>query len=355
MDEDFRDLFSSSDEELLGVEVHRPYTIRERNHHFDDWDDVDFFRRFRLSKQSVEVVLNLIQNQIQHRTNRNHAISPMNQLLIALRFYAVGNPYAAAGDFGGVHKSTAGVIIKRVTTAISTLRRQFVSLPTTPDEVTSTQEGFYNIARFPRVLGAIDCTHVRIKSPGGERAENFRNRKGYFSLNVQVVADSKLRITDIVARWPGSSHDSTIFHNSRLKYRLESGEFRDGLLLGDSGYGVKRYLIPPLANPGNASEHLFNESQIRTRNVVERTFGVWKKRFPILSIGMEQSLPLVQDIIVTTAILHNIACDNGELLEDDLEQIENEQNNGLNNFGALDVGDNAVRNALIYDYFARLL
>ena len=46
---------------------------------------------------------------------------------------------------------------------------------------------------------------------GGEHAEEFRNRKGYFSLNTQVVCDHNMKIIDIVSRWPGSVHDATIF------------------------------------------------------------------------------------------------------------------------------------------------
>lgn len=45
---------------------------------------------------------------------------------------------------------------------------------------------FYKIANFPGVTGCIDCTNVRIKSPGGDEAEVFRNRKGVFSVNVQA-------------------------------------------------------------------------------------------------------------------------------------------------------------------------
>ena len=42
------------------------------------------------------------------------------------------------------------------------------------------------IPGFPNVVGAIDCTHVWIKSPAGPRERGFVNRKGYKSLNVQV-------------------------------------------------------------------------------------------------------------------------------------------------------------------------
>ncbi|GBN43185.1 hypothetical protein AVEN_76771-1, partial [Araneus ventricosus] len=69
---------------------------------------------------------------------------------------------------------------------------------------------------FPAVYGAIDCSHIPIINPGGDLAEVFRCRKGYFSLNVQTISDASLRIRDIVACWPGSTHDSTDFDNSPL-------------------------------------------------------------------------------------------------------------------------------------------
>ena len=70
---------------------------------------------------------------------------------------------------------------------------------------------FFDIAGFPSVTGAIDCTHMAAISPGGSEAEEFRNRKrkGYFSVNVQAVCDADRIITNIVVRWPGSIHDSS--------------------------------------------------------------------------------------------------------------------------------------------------
>lgn len=97
------------------------------------------------------------------------------------------------------------------------LRPRFINFPKEREEIDEVRPGFNTIACFPKCIGAIDCTHVKIISPGGEQAETYRNRKGFFSINVQTVCDAHLRIQDIVARWPGSAHDSTIFINSSLR------------------------------------------------------------------------------------------------------------------------------------------
>ncbi|XP_071631802.1 putative nuclease HARBI1 [Temnothorax longispinosus] len=149
------------------------------------------------------------------RMFENHAVSPLHQLLLTLRFYATGTFQVAIGDFGGIHKSTMCRIIKKVTEAIASLRPRYINFPNSDQSLRDTKRRFYNIARFPKVVGAIDCTHVKIQSPGGEEAEVYRNRKGIFTMNVQAVCDSALRILDIVARWPGSTHDATIFNASR--------------------------------------------------------------------------------------------------------------------------------------------
>ncbi|KAG7304964.1 hypothetical protein JYU34_010382 [Plutella xylostella] len=38
----------------------------------------------------------------------------------------------------------------------------------------------------------------------------------------------------------------------------------------------KKYLLTPLPDPQTAAKRIYNKSQIRSRNVVERAFGVEK-------------------------------------------------------------------------------
>jgi len=54
------------------------------------------------------------------------------------------------------------------------------------DEWKVMQDKFYKMYKMPGIGGCIDCTNIKIQNPGGQDSEVFRNRKGYFSLNVQV-------------------------------------------------------------------------------------------------------------------------------------------------------------------------
>jgi len=176
---------------------------------------------------------------------------------------------------------------------------------------------------------------------GGAEAETFRNRKGFFSLNVQAICNANLQFMDIVARWPGSAHDSRIFANSRIKEKFENGVFGNSVLLADSGYPNKKYCLTPLTNPVQQREILYNEAQIRTRNTIERAFGVLKRRFPVLSLGIRLALEKVQCIVIVASILHNIAVSVNEIepppLPDNIEQAildtENLPEEPFNNIG----------------------
>lgn len=98
---------------------------------------------------------------------RNFSVSPINQLLCALRFYATGCFQVTTADLGGFSQPTAHRIIHKVSDAIARLRPMHVFFPDQDDEILKTQVDFYQKARFPKIIGAIDCTHVKLaKSPG---------------------------------------------------------------------------------------------------------------------------------------------------------------------------------------------
>ena len=79
----------------------------------------------------------------------------------------------------------------------------------------------------------------------------FVNRKQFYSINIKAVCDSDAFLTNIIARWPGSTHDSRIFENSKIEDKLRDGAL-DSILVGDSGCACRAYLITPILKPKNA-------------------------------------------------------------------------------------------------------
>jgi len=244
----------------------------------------------------------------------------MNQLLVALRFYATGSFQLVVGDTFAISKSTVCHTVHRVTDAIASLRDRYVKFPSTVDEQRSTMQAFYNRSKMPGIIGAIDCTHVAIQSPGSDDAEIYRNRKNFFSINVQLVCEPTGYISDVVARWAGSTHDSTIFDNSKLRAMLETQQI-NGCLVGDGGYACRRYMLTPLNNPITAAERAYNSAQILARNCIERTIGMLKRRFPALKYGLRLKLSNTLPVIVATVVLHNIATILGEDEPDDDDEL----------------------------------
>lgn len=133
------------------------------------------------------------------------------------------------------------------------------------------------------------------------------------------------------------------------------------LFSGDSAYGLNSYMLTPKINPLTRAENLYNEFQIRTRNSVERLFGVLKRRFPILAYGLRVKLETVLKIIVATAVLHNICINNKEEVPPLPEEIDIERLNYLITAGEIPYvapfhAENVTttRNLFINNYFHNL-
>lgn len=95
-----------------------------------------------------------------------------------------------------------------------------------------------------------------MKFLAGVQQETYRNRKGY------SISSANLKILDIVARWPGSTHDQIILDNSHIRNRFMNNEFGNSMLVADSGYANTRYVITPFVRPANELQQLYNEAGI---------------------------------------------------------------------------------------------
>lgn len=136
----------------------------------------------------------------------------------ALRLYATGSYQRCIGqDFNaGMSQTSVHLCIISVTNALERLSNRYIKLPNTREERNTLKVEFMNRWNFPGVIGVIDGTHIALLKPS-EEEHNFINRKGFHSINVQIICDHTLKIRSLNANFGGSSHDSFVWRNSEAQ------------------------------------------------------------------------------------------------------------------------------------------
>jgi hypothetical protein len=98
------------------------------------YDDRKFVKRYRISKDSFRWLVGVLQDDLLHETDQNHALTPAQQLSVALRFYARASFQMDIGDMCGVSQATVCRAVHRVTAAICARKGNFIHFPATPEE-----------------------------------------------------------------------------------------------------------------------------------------------------------------------------------------------------------------------------
>lgn len=164
---------------------------------------------------------------------------------------------------------------------------EYIKFPSNIVELNSIRQRFYDAYGFPGVIGCVDCTHVAIFPPPKNHPiypeHIYVNRKGYHSINVQLICDDQLKILSVNSKYPGSTHDSFIWNNSNVLPVVQELHTRypsNYILLGDSGYALRPWMLTPITNAvRNTPEYTYNLCQQQCRSLIEDCNGVLKMRF----------------------------------------------------------------------------
>ncbi len=114
-------------------------------------------------------------------------------------------------------------------------------------------------------------------------------------------------------------HDARVLRNSPV---YTGGLYPPACkcIVGDGGYpclSAPICLITPYREPvQNPLQARFNSKHSHARNIVERAFGMMKTRWrSVFFKAMEVSPSFVPEVIACCAVLHNIALQNGDIIE----------------------------------------
>lgn len=145
------------------------------------------------------------------------------------------------------------------------MKTKFITIPK-GEELNEVMRIYKDKWQFPMCAGAIDGTHIPIIAPVVDHVD-YVNWKGYHSIVMQAVVDSKYLFRDVVVGWPGSVHGTRIFSNSCLYkkgnedtlFSSDVSETVQGcdiqpLLLGDPAYPLLAWLVKGYRENSNTSD-----------------------------------------------------------------------------------------------------
>ena len=100
---------------------------RDRFNPLEEYHKEDFRLRFRLRRDLVIYLIKILEKDLQHQTRRGLPLTPMQQVLTALRFYVTGTFQRVMRDLFGVSAFAACTAVHKVSKAIAKQRAQFLS------------------------------------------------------------------------------------------------------------------------------------------------------------------------------------------------------------------------------------
>ena len=301
----------------------RAYSVKryQRNltQYFEKLSDTDCIDLYRLDKAGINYFTQRIEDHHLIRRKTKAGLPAKIQLLVALRYFSTGNSLRSLQRTADLNLSHGAVenCIKNVSIALSSLSKSDVCYSWDALSTSIIKQGFAEYGMFPGVLGAIDGTKIKIKSPPIDEDSYVGRHPGHY-INCQVICDSKLKFLDAVARWPGSVNDSVIWDNCAFNKKLDSflksmpTQYK-GWLIGDSGYSQREEMMIPFLECTNSAEEVFNKCHKRSRSVVERAIGVLKSRFRCLckqsggAIRFDETTACL--IFISCVVLHNYCID----------------------------------------------
>ncbi|XP_018404592.1 PREDICTED: putative nuclease HARBI1 [Cyphomyrmex costatus] len=303
------------------------------------WTNSEFKEHLRLSRRTTYQLIDELE-QSSYIPCHSFGMRPISvelSFIIFLWFLSNTEPLRTIADRFDISISSVFRVIRRVLAWI--LTKIYIIKWPQGNEIQTVCNQFFLKRGIPKVLGAIDCTHIRIKKPT-ENESDYCNRKKYFSVNLQAVVDPQMRFINIYCGEPGSLHDARVLRRSPL-YNT-ANDNRDMLfpqntfIIGDSAYPSLSWLVPPFRDNGHLTPQQteFNTMLSSTRIKIEQAFGYLKGRFRRLKFFTEyKHINFVTDIITAGCILHNYCInenDDFSCIDEQYDDFINDEPDNIN-------------------------
>ena len=126
------------------------------------YSDVDFLRNFRLTKDTVTGLVELMENDLINVSNRGKPLTPLQKICLTLSFLSNGSFMYTSGVMAGVKKTCTLNAIHKVVDTICAHAIEFMELPS-PMEMRETANRLQRKYKIPDVALGVDGTFIRLE------------------------------------------------------------------------------------------------------------------------------------------------------------------------------------------------
>ncbi|XP_063608104.1 putative nuclease HARBI1 [Penaeus indicus] len=136
---------------------------------FEATAESEFLSRFRMTKEVAHDHMQKILAHLPQTLNNRYFCTHYLQVRITLRYMAIGNHHLTVPDCYNVLQCYVSRCSSRVTRITARMSHNIIKMPRT-NETLRVMGDFMAIAGIPAVVGCIDCIHITIKKPPGDRS-----------------------------------------------------------------------------------------------------------------------------------------------------------------------------------------
>lgn len=265
-------------------------------------------------------------------TQLRPCIPAPKRLAMFLEWVAFGSPYEAIAGKYDVSRAVTFNILHEVAGVLKgRLTARMIRFPV-GDDLMRCMEEFEHLCCLPFCAGAMDGTFMKIDKPF-VWGDTFYCYKKFPAIIVFACTDASGCFRTVSAGRPGQVGDALTFNFSKLKDKIDKGEWLqvpqqyarrmvlNGVrfkpyLCADSAFALSTHVMKcyEVEEP-NIMQLNFNYALIRTRRVVECTFGRWKMRFRIVQNSRLSNPRFAADVALVTCALHNFLEKRGQSIE----------------------------------------
>lgn len=286
--------------------------------------------RFRITLPLYLRLVTELRAQLQRKDTQLRCACSVEVKVAALLMWTGGDTYEAVASTLGVGPSTVGCIVKEVSRAICATYSTEIHLPRAWDELQKVMNGFQSIAGLPYCVGAVDGSHIKWTACPTAQFYAYRCYKGFTSVVLFGVADSRRKFIYVDVCLPGVLSDSTLWQMSRLRSLITSGEWLGAdipsltigdvdirpYLIGDCAFRLTRHMMTTTSSTQQAAQPPLARWEVvasMTRKPIECAFGILKNRFACLKLGIRMHHEDDIAYAITACVtLHNLCISVGD-------------------------------------------